>query len=64
MDNSRTAFTRPQFVELPPVKEIEVVHDGDVTGVDVSYVSPEGRTLTIRIVLNADQAKELSQQLT
>ena len=64
MDNSKTAFTRPQFVELPPVKQIEVVHDGEMTGVDVSYVSPEGRTLTIRIVLSADQVETLSQQLT
>lgn len=64
MDNSNTTFTPPQFVELPPVEQIEVVHDGDMTGVDVSYISPEGRTLTIRIVLSADQVKTLSQQIT
>lgn len=63
MENSNSSFTPPDFVELPPVEQIEVVRDGDKTGLDVSYVSPEGRRLTIRVVLSEDQANKLSQQL-
>lgn len=63
MDNSNSTFTPPDFVELPPVEQVAVVREGKKIGMDVSYVSPDGRRLTIRIVLNAEQASALAQQL-
>jgi hypothetical protein len=63
MNNSNSTFTPPDFVELPPVEQVAVVREGDKIGMDVSYVSPDGRRLTIRIVLNAEQASALAQQL-
>lgn len=63
MNDSDTTFTPPEFVELPPVEQIEVVREGEKVGMDVSYASPEGRRLTIRVVLTPEQASKLSQQL-
>jgi len=63
MDNANSTFTPPDFVELPPVEHAAIVREGEKIGMDVSYVSPDGRRLTIRIVLNAEQASALAQQL-
>ena len=58
-----STFTPPDFVEFPPVERVNVVQDGEKTSLDVRYISPEGREITMRIVLNAEQARELSQNL-
>jgi hypothetical protein len=63
MDNSNATFTPPDFVELPPVETIAVVREEGKIGLDVSYASPDGRRLTIRVVLNTGQAHALSEQL-
>lgn len=63
MDNSNPTFTPPDFVELPPVEHVAVVREEGKIGMDVTYASPDGRRLTIRLLLSAEQARAMSQQL-
>lgn len=63
MEESNQKVTPPQFVELPPSTDIAVVKEGDKTGIDVTYISPEGRQLTVRFVLNPEQTAALVRDL-
>lgn len=63
MEDAQKPFTPPQFVELPPSKDVAVVKDADKTGIDVTYVSSEGRQLTVRVVLDSAQAAALARDL-
>lgn len=63
MEDAPETFTPPQFVELPPSKEVAVVKEGDTIGIDVTYVSPEGRQLTVRVILDNAQAATLIRDL-
>ena len=63
MSTTEKSFTPPSFVEMPSVQTFEVVKEGDRVDIDFTYVSPENRKLTIRMVLSADKAKDLAELL-
>lgn len=64
MEESNQKFTPPKFVEFPPSTNIAVIKEGEKTSIDITYISPEGRQLTARFVLNPEQTATLVRDLT